>query len=57
MNGIDLSQGAGFTEIERFQNHFSHYKIVVYEGLKCDNIMYKARVKSSTRMNLPYDDV
>jgi hypothetical protein len=30
---IDLSQSAGIPEIERFQVHFGHSKIVMYEGL------------------------
>jgi hypothetical protein len=55
--GIDLSQGAGIPEIERFQEHFGEYKIVVYEGLNCDNIMYEGRVESPTRINLLYDEV
>jgi hypothetical protein len=32
--GIDLSQGAGIPELERFQDHFGKYIIVVNEGLK-----------------------
>jgi hypothetical protein len=55
--GIDLSQGAGIPEIERFQDHFSQYKLVVHEGLQCDNIMYEGRVHSSTRINHLYDEV
>jgi hypothetical protein len=55
--GIDLSKGAGIPEIERFQDHFSEYRIVVYEGLHCDNIMYEGHVDSSARLNLLYDDV
>jgi hypothetical protein len=53
---IDLSNGAGIPEIERFQEHFSQYKIVVYEGLNCD-IMYEGHVDSPARINLLYDDV
>jgi hypothetical protein len=55
--GIDLSQGAGIAETERFQDHFGEYKIVVYEGLTCENIMYEGRVDSPTRNNLLYDEV
>jgi hypothetical protein len=55
--GIDLSQGAGIPEIERFQEHFGEYKIVVYEGLNCDNVMFEDRVVSFTRINLLYDEV
>jgi hypothetical protein len=55
--GIDLSQRAGIPEIERFQDHFCDYKIVVYGGLTCDNIMFEGRVESPTRINLLYDEV
>jgi hypothetical protein len=57
MTGIDLTRGAGIPEIERFQEHFGEYKIVVYEGLNCDDIMYEGRVESPTRINLLYDEV
>ena len=55
--GIDLSGGAGIPELARFQEHFREYKIVVYQGLSCDNIMFEGRVESSKRLNLLYDDV
>jgi hypothetical protein len=55
--GIDIRQGAGIPEIETLQEHFGEYKIVVYEGLNCDNIMYEGRVESPTRINLLYDEV
>jgi hypothetical protein len=44
--GIDLSHGAGIAEIESFQDHFSQYKLVVYEGLNCDSIVFEGRVDS-----------
>jgi hypothetical protein len=56
-SGIDLSRGAGIPELERFQYHFKEYKIVVYERLNCDSIMFEGQVESSTRINLLYDDV
>jgi hypothetical protein len=55
--GIDLSQGAGIAEIERLQDHFQEYKIMVYEGLNYDNIIFEGRVDSPTRINLLYDEV
>jgi len=39
--GIDLSNDAGIHELVRFQEHFREYKIVVYRGLSCDNIILK----------------
>jgi hypothetical protein len=43
--GIHLSQDAGIPEIERFQEHFGEYKIVLHGGLTCDNIMFEGRVE------------
>ena len=55
--GIDLTNGAGIPELDRFQEYFSEYKIVVYRGLNCDSIMFEGRVESPKRLNLLYDDV
>jgi len=55
--GIDLASVGGITDLARFQEHFREYKIVVYEGLRCDNIMFEGRVESVKRVNLLYDDV
>ena len=56
--GIDLSNGGGIPELERFQDHFGdQYKIVVYTGLNCDAIMFEGLVDSPKRINLLYDDV
>jgi len=55
--GIDLTNGAGLPELVKFQEHFREYKIVVYEGLSCDNIMFEGHVESNKRLNLLYDDV
>jgi len=37
--GIDLSNGAGISEVVRFQEHFREYKIVVYYGLTSKDII------------------
>jgi hypothetical protein len=55
--GIDLTKGVGIPVLERFQTHFREYKIVVYEGLNCDSVMFKGHVESSKRLNVLYDDV
>ena len=44
--GIDLSNGAGIHELVRFQKHFRQYKIVVYRGLSCEDIMFEGQVDS-----------
>jgi hypothetical protein len=37
--GIDLRKGGGIPELEKFEEYFKEYRIVVYGGLNCgDNI-------------------
>ena len=55
--GISLDNGGGIPELERFQDHFQQYKIVVYTGLNCDEIMYEGSVETSERLNLLYYEV
>jgi len=50
--GIDVTNGAGLPELDKFQEHFREYKIVVYEGLRCDTIMFEGHVESNKRLNL-----
>ena len=49
---ISLANGGGIPELERFQDHFRQYKIVVYTGLNCDEIMLEGACKNN-RKNLP----
>jgi len=53
----DLTNGAGLSELAKFQEHFREYKVVVYEGLSCDNIMFGGHIESNNGLNLLYDDV
>ena len=56
--GIRLDEGGGgLQELAQFQKYFKDYRIVVYAGLECGNIMYDGGVPSSKRLNLLYDDV
>ena len=55
--GVELSNNAGIPELVRFQEHFREYKIVLYQGLSCDNFMFEGQVDSSKRLNILYDDV
>jgi len=42
--GIDLNNGAVFSELNRFEEHFRDYKIVAYQGLGCyDNVRRPGR--------------
>ena len=55
--GIDLTNGGGIPELIRFQEHFHEYKIVVYDGLRCDSILFEGQVESCKLINLLFDDV
>jgi hypothetical protein len=56
--GINLENGGGgINEIQQFQICFKDYKIVVYGGLECDDIIFEGEVISEQRVNLLYNDV
>ena len=55
--GINLDNGVGIPELERFTDHFRHYKIVLNTGLKSDEIMFEGCVEAAERQNLLYDEV
>ena len=52
-----ISLDGGIPVLERFQDHFRHYRIVVYTGLNCEDIMFEGRVDAAERVNLLYDEV
>jgi hypothetical protein len=52
---INLENG-GIPELERFEDHFEQYNIVVNTGLNCDSIMFEGQVETSDCINLVYDD-
>jgi hypothetical protein len=54
-SGVDLSRGEGIPELHAFQRYLSQCRIVVYSGLKCENIMFDRQVTSPQRINLLYD--
>jgi len=49
MTGIDRYNGTVIHEIVRFQENFREYKIVVYHGLNCENIMFVGQVDSAKK--------
>jgi len=42
----------GVDELQRFQDHFAEYKIVAYEGLNCEDVIFEGKVASEKRVNL-----
>ena len=55
--GIVLSNGGGIAELISFQECFKEYKIVVFGGLGCEEIVFDGQMESEKRINLFYDDV
>jgi hypothetical protein len=43
---INLDNGGGIPELISFQEHFKENRIVVYEGLSCDQILFNVHVES-----------
>jgi len=54
---VSVYNTGGIQELQRFQEHFSEYRIVVYGGLDCRVIIFDGQVTSEKRINLLYDDV
>ena len=54
-SGVHLCNGGGFAELEQFQEYFSDYKIIVYDGLSPDRVMFSGNSFSSKKLYLQYD--
>jgi hypothetical protein len=39
-SGVDLTNGGGIEELKQFQTYLSDYKIIVYDCLKPDRLMF-----------------
>jgi len=52
MTGIDLDRGGGIRELVQFQEYFKDYRIVVFSGLNCEEIMFDGQVQNEKRINL-----
>ena len=46
--GINLDRGGGISELERFQDHFKEYRIIVFAGLNCVEIYFDGQVNSDS---------
>jgi len=55
--GIDLSNGAGISELVRFQENFRDYELNVNRGLGCEDKIFEGQTESSKHINLLYYDV
>ena len=54
-SGVNLSNGGGFDELQQFQEYLSDYKIIVYDGLNPDRVMFSGNSVSSKKLYLLYD--
>ena len=55
--GNNLDREGGISGLERFQDHFKEYRIIVFASLNCDEIYFDGQVNSEKRINLLYYDV
>jgi hypothetical protein len=55
VSGVDLSDGGGLEELERFQEYLSDYKIIVYDGLSPDRKIFSVNSLSDKKLYLLYD--
>ena len=56
VSGVNLSNGAGFDELQKFQDYFSDYKIIVYDGLNPDRVMFSGNSVLAKKLHLLYDE-
>ena len=52
---MDLSNGGGLQELQQFQHYLSDYKIIVYDGLNCDRLIFSGNSVSAKKLYLLYD--
>jgi hypothetical protein len=55
--GISLTEGGGIPQLIKFQEHFRQYKITVYKGQACEDIIFQGQVDSPKKINQLYDEV
>jgi len=54
-SGVDLANGGVFQERWQFQEHLSDYKIIVFDGLNTDRVMFSGNSLSTKKLYLLYD--
>jgi len=54
-SGVDLSNGGGFKELQQFQQYLSDYKIIVFDGLYPDRVMFSGNYLSAKKLYFQYD--
>jgi len=54
--GIDLTNSGGIGELTRFQEYYTDYRISVYGGLICEDIIFDGQNETEKRIYLLYDE-
>ena len=55
VSGVDLFNGGGLKVLQLFQEYLSDYKIIVFEGLYPDRVMFSGNSPSAKKMYLLCD--
>jgi hypothetical protein len=50
-SGVDLSNGGGVEELEQFQQYLSDYKIIAFDGLHPDRVMFSGNSLSDKKLS------
>jgi len=53
--GVDVSNGGGLEELQQFQDYLSDYKVVVFDGLSPDRVIFSGNSHSAKKLYLLYD--
>ena len=53
--GVDLSNGGGLEELQQFQDYLTDYKIVVFDGLSPDRLIFSGNSHWAKKLYLLYD--
>jgi len=54
-SNVDLSNGGDFEGLRQFQQYISDYKIIVFDGLYPDRVMFSGNSLSAKKLYLLYD--
>jgi hypothetical protein len=53
-SGFDLTNGGGLEELRQFQKYLSDYKIVAFDGLRPDGVIFSGHSLSAKKLYLLY---
>ena len=53
---VNLRTAGGLNELQQFQEYLSDYKIIVYDGLNPDRVIFSGNSVSAKKLYLLYDE-